>query len=181
MVTFAKARLAVPFVFLQAVGPLLDRQAHGMMAAINQQTYPNSIMSRGLCGTRKNTLIVNFPGSPKACSECFAIIEPKISHIIDLLRNSVTKIAKAHQEKPPSCSCGGDSIGYGAGGALKNFPQTQPGVAFRHRKSPFPVIPVHEAQRMIFEQVESLFTTRVETIKLAEGIFLHPRRFTLSL
>ena len=138
-----------------------------MMAAINQQTFPHSVMSRGLCGTRKNTLIVNFPGSPKACKECFAIIESKINHIVDLLRNNTPEIAKAHHEKPAACSCGGNLTEQGDGDAMRSFPQTQPGVAFRHRKSPFPVIPVHEAQVMVFNQAE--LCEQFETITTISG------------
>ena len=78
------------------------------MAAIAQQTYPHSILSRGVAGTRRNSIIVNFPGSPKACKECFAIIESKLPHIIDLLRNNLAAVLVAHHENPPVLTVGGN-------------------------------------------------------------------------
>ncbi|XP_055343263.1 gephyrin-like [Paramacrobiotus metropolitanus] len=128
----------------EATSAIIDRTAHGMMSALYQQSYPHSILSRGVCGIRKRTLIVNFPGSPKACRECFAIIEPKISHIMELLKNDTQAIAKAHHEtvatQPPSAAVGADD--------------SRRGPAFRHRKSPFPIIPVPDAQQMMLKECD---------------------------
>jgi molybdopterin biosynthesis enzyme MoaB len=44
-----------------------------------------AMISRGVCGIRSNTLIVNLPGSPKAVSESFAVIAPVLKHAIALL------------------------------------------------------------------------------------------------
>jgi molybdopterin biosynthesis enzyme MoaB len=45
-----------------------------------------SIKIRLTSGIRKSTLIINFPGSAKACGECLVIIEPVLQHAIDQLR-----------------------------------------------------------------------------------------------
>ena len=37
---------------------------------------PMAMISRGVCGIRSGTLIVNLPGSPKAVRESFAVIAP---------------------------------------------------------------------------------------------------------
>jgi molybdopterin biosynthesis enzyme MoaB len=44
-----------------------------------------AMISRGVCGVRAGTLIINLPGSPKAVNESFAVIKPVLSHAIDLL------------------------------------------------------------------------------------------------
>ena len=38
-------------------------------------------------GTRGRTLILNFPGSPKAVAECFAVVAPVLAHAVTLLRD----------------------------------------------------------------------------------------------
>jgi molybdopterin biosynthesis enzyme MoaB len=43
------------------------------------------MLSRGLCGVRSGTLIINLPGAPKAVRECFAVIRPVLAHAVALL------------------------------------------------------------------------------------------------
>lgn len=52
--------------------------------------------SRLSAGTRKTTMIVNFPGSPKACAECFTILQPILSHCVDQMRGDVRSVAETH-------------------------------------------------------------------------------------
>jgi molybdopterin biosynthesis enzyme MoaB len=44
-----------------------------------------AMLSRGVCGIRKKTFIINFPGSPKAVSECFEVVRPILAHAINTL------------------------------------------------------------------------------------------------
>jgi molybdopterin adenylyltransferase len=46
---------------------------------------PMSMLSRGICGVRNGTLIINFPGSTNAVIECFEVIRPVLQHAIDLI------------------------------------------------------------------------------------------------
>src|SRR5438552_15188372 len=65
-----------------------EREAPGLAEAMRIQTLKNTPMamiSRGVCGIRSGTLIVNLPGSPKAVRESFEVIKPVLSHAIDLL------------------------------------------------------------------------------------------------
>ena len=73
-----------PEATLQAI----EREAPGLAEAMRIETLKNTPMamiSRGVSGIRAGTLIVNFPGSPKAVRESFAVIKPVLNHAIDLL------------------------------------------------------------------------------------------------
>lgn len=67
---------------------VIEREASGVVEAMRGETLKNTPMamiSRGVCGIRSGTLIVNLPGSPKAVRESFAVIRPVLSHAVALL------------------------------------------------------------------------------------------------
>jgi molybdopterin biosynthesis enzyme MoaB len=43
------------------------------------------MLSRGVCGIRNQTLIINLPGSPAGVQECFAVIKPVLPHAVNLI------------------------------------------------------------------------------------------------
>lgn len=47
---------------------------------------PNAVLSRGMAGIRKNTLIINMPGSPKAVRECLEVILDILPHAVKMMR-----------------------------------------------------------------------------------------------
>jgi molybdopterin biosynthesis enzyme MoaB len=51
---------------------------------------PHAMLSRAEAGIRKETLIVNLPGSPKGALENFRIIIPVLSHAVQMLRDDPT-------------------------------------------------------------------------------------------
>src|SRR2546421_4397559 len=72
----------------EATLQVIERAAPGLAEAMRIETLKNTPMamiSRGVCGIRSSTLIVNLPGSPKAVRESFAVIKPVLNHAIDLL------------------------------------------------------------------------------------------------
>lgn len=72
----------------EATRAVIDREAPGIAEAMRRETAKNTpmaMLSRGICGTRNKTLIVNLPGSPKAVEECFAVIRPVLGHVIELI------------------------------------------------------------------------------------------------
>ncbi len=46
---------------------------------------PNAILSRSVAGIRKNTLIINLPGSPKAVRECLEMILDILPHSVKMM------------------------------------------------------------------------------------------------
>jgi len=74
----------------EATHAVVDRLAPGLSEAIlieSLKITPYAMISRAIAGIRKQTLIVNFPGSPKGASEAFQIILPVLPHAIDLLQS----------------------------------------------------------------------------------------------
>ena len=50
------------------------------------QITPRAMLSRAAAGIRRNTLIVNLPGSPKAVRENLGFILPSLEHAIEMMR-----------------------------------------------------------------------------------------------
>ena len=72
----------------EATKRVVEREAPGIGEAIRAESLkatPMAMLSRGVCGVRSGTLIINFPGSPKAVKESFAVIAPVLPHALDLL------------------------------------------------------------------------------------------------
>jgi molybdopterin adenylyltransferase len=72
----------------EATLQVIEREAPGLAEAMRIETLKNTPMamiSRGVCGIRSKTLIINLPGSPKAVRESFEVIKPVLNHAIDLI------------------------------------------------------------------------------------------------
>ena len=77
----------------EATKAIIEKEAPGISEAMRIQTSvktPMAMLSRGVCGIRGKTLIINFPGSPKAVAECFEIVRPVLRHAVRLI-NGDTK------------------------------------------------------------------------------------------
>lgn len=72
----------------EATRAIIDREAPGLaeaMRAASLKVTPHAMLSRAVCGIRGGTLIVNLPGSPKACRENLETIAPALPHALQLL------------------------------------------------------------------------------------------------
>jgi molybdopterin adenylyltransferase len=72
----------------EATRAVIDREAPGIAEAMRRETAvktPMAMLSRGVAGIRGKTLIINFPGSPKAVTEYFEVIRPVLRHAVDLI------------------------------------------------------------------------------------------------
>ena len=80
----------------EATRAVADRLAPGFteaMRAASLAVTPHAMLSRAISAVRKKTLIINMPGSPKACREHFAVIAPVLGHAIETLRGEAFECA----------------------------------------------------------------------------------------
>jgi len=67
---------------------VIDKEIPGiseLMRSEGRKSTPLAVLSRGVAGWRKSTLIINFPGSPKGAVESFDAVANLVPHIVDLL------------------------------------------------------------------------------------------------
>ncbi|MDO8734464.1 MAG: MogA/MoaB family molybdenum cofactor biosynthesis protein [Elusimicrobiota bacterium] len=72
----------------EATEEVIDRKVPGFSEIMRLASFKNtkhSILSRGVSGLRKKTLIINLPGSEKAVRENLKIILPSIPHAIEII------------------------------------------------------------------------------------------------
>ena len=70
----------------EATRAVIEREVPGISEAMRLQTLkntPTAMLSRGVCGIKNQTLIVNLPGSPRAVQECFAAIKSILQHAVN--------------------------------------------------------------------------------------------------
>jgi molybdopterin adenylyltransferase len=75
--------LTVDDITPEATWAVVAREAPGIaeaMRAVSTQHTPMGILSRGVAGVAGQTLIVNFPGSPKAIEQLFPVLAPVLEH-----------------------------------------------------------------------------------------------------
>jgi molybdopterin adenylyltransferase len=73
----------------EATRAVIERDAPGFAEAMRAESTrikPLGMLSRGVSGTVKGTLIINFPGNPKAIREIFPVIAPTLEHAVKTLR-----------------------------------------------------------------------------------------------
>ncbi len=74
----------------EATRAVIDREAPGLaeaMRAVSLKITPHAMLSRIVAGIRKQTIIINLPGSPKGAVENLEVVIPVLPHAIQLLRD----------------------------------------------------------------------------------------------
>jgi molybdopterin adenylyltransferase len=80
--------LTVDDVTPEATRDVIDREAPGYAEAIRADSRdhtPLGLLTRGVSGVRGRTLIVNFPGNPKAIDQSWPIVAPTLEHAAETL------------------------------------------------------------------------------------------------
>jgi molybdopterin adenylyltransferase len=75
----------------EATLDVIDREAPGYAESIRADSRAHTglgILTRGVSGIRGRTLIVNFPGSPRAVRQSWPVVEPTLKHASDTLERS---------------------------------------------------------------------------------------------
>lgn len=86
----------------EATLAVIEKEVPGIPEKIRADTIsitPQAALSRARAGIRKQTLIINFPGSPKAVRECLEAVIEIIPHGVKILKGEITEHQHSHKNK----------------------------------------------------------------------------------
>lgn len=73
----------------EATAQVIEKVIPGLpelMRAEGLKKTKKACLSRGICGIRGNTIIINLPGSPKAVKESLEAVQDLLPHSLEMLR-----------------------------------------------------------------------------------------------
>ena len=76
----------------EAMQRVLEKEIPGMAEAMRAASFaktPHAVISRALCGIRKQSLIINLPGSKKAALENIAVLLPALPHAVEKIKGEM--------------------------------------------------------------------------------------------
>ncbi len=83
----------------EATQAVIDRPAPGFAEALRAEAIkhtPMGILTRGVSGIAGRSLIINFPGNPKAIGELFPVIAPTLEHVVGTLQREGGRRTPGH-------------------------------------------------------------------------------------
>lgn len=81
----------------EATLSVIERELPGMAEAMRSEGIkktPHAMLSRAVAGIRKQTLIINLPGSPRAVRENLSVVLPAVPHAIEKLKGDPSECGK---------------------------------------------------------------------------------------
>ena len=85
----------------EATLAIIEKEVPGISEIIRSESFKKTnraILSRGVAGIRKESLIINLPGSPKGVRESLEIILDALPHGIEILKGQVTECGRNNKE-----------------------------------------------------------------------------------
>ncbi|HET6508703.1 MAG TPA: MogA/MoaB family molybdenum cofactor biosynthesis protein [Baekduia sp.] len=73
----------------EATRAVVERDAPGIAEAMRAESLkhtPHGMLSRAVSGIAHRTIIINFPGSPKAVAQLFPVVAPVLAHAVRTLQ-----------------------------------------------------------------------------------------------
>ncbi|KAG6446845.1 gephyrin [Manduca sexta] len=144
----------------EATKAIIHKEVPAITVAITIESLkktPMAMLSRSVAGIRDKTLIINFPGSKKAVTECFEIVKPVLPHAVALIADEMSEVRTIH-----------DSMQFGH--VCPHYSSVDVSkVALRPRESPYPMLEMAEAWKIV-DDVMGKWTERLEIVTLDEGL-----------
>ena len=85
----------------EATSAIIEKEVPGISEIIRSESFKKinrAILSRGMAGIRKESLIINLPGSPKGVRESLEIILEALPHGIEILKGQATECGRNDEE-----------------------------------------------------------------------------------
>ena len=85
----------------EATLAIIEKEVPGISEIIRSESFKKTnraILSRGVAGIRKESLIINLPGSPKGARESLEIILEALPHGIEILKGQAAECGKNDKE-----------------------------------------------------------------------------------
>lgn len=145
----------------EATKKVIDKEAPQLQLAMSLASLEKTkfaVLSRAISGIRKQSLIINFPGSKKAVSECFAAVCDVLPHAIELIRNDLDQVRSVHR-----CVQDAQAQQHSSGEKKKEQTKTVTKHICPHktgkgdatdRNSPYPMVDVDEASQIIKSKLQ---------------------------
>lgn len=99
IVTTGSTGLGPRDVLPEVTRGVINREIPGLAEAMRAESMkhtPFGMISRQVAGVAEQTLIINFPGSPRAIEELWPVVRPVVPHLINLIHGQT-----GHDEKQP--------------------------------------------------------------------------------
>ena len=80
---------------------VIEKEVPGISEIIRSESFKKTnraMLSRGMAGVRKESLIINLPGSPKGVRESLEIILEALPHGIEILKGQATECGRNDEE-----------------------------------------------------------------------------------
>lgn len=80
----------------EATRAVIEKDLPGFAEAMRMESYkitPHALISRAICGIRRQSIIVNLPGSPKAAAECLSFVLPSLPHALEKVKGDPSECA----------------------------------------------------------------------------------------
>ncbi len=81
----------------EATRMVIDKELPGfaeVMRLRSCEITPHAMISRALCGIRRESIVINLPGSPKAAQECLSFVFDAIPHALDKIKGDSADCAR---------------------------------------------------------------------------------------
>ena len=85
----------------EATLAIIEKEVPGISEIIRSENFKKTnraILSRGVAGIRKESLIINLPGSPKGVRESLEIVLEALPHGIEILKGQATECGRNDEE-----------------------------------------------------------------------------------
>jgi molybdopterin adenylyltransferase len=80
----------------EATRAVIEKDLPGFAEVMRMESYritPFALISRAVCGIRRQSIIVNLPGSPKAATECLSFVLASLPHALEKVKGDPSDCA----------------------------------------------------------------------------------------